>query len=547
MNFQEIYSILNTNKGSSVVLDFDHVITTINSETSIGVYSKLLTKNYRKKTNKINKLIDRCQSRFFLRLLWFFKITLLKRYNAKKYLDIAIKYFEIKAEFIKLFNYCTKNNINIIICSSGYKPLILEILHQNKIYNVEVIANEGLFKIITPLNKYKYISSNIKNPILISNNINDIIIYKNIKLSIGICNDLYDYDNLTRVFDYILLDKIKILKTYNTSKTQIGICLYNDKKHFFKSYDDNEAINYEAINYEAIKKYYKVSKFAIKYENKIIYEYIKDFKNNTLNDYLYGNNKKINFDFISAQYTKSINNTLKIKNENDCKSKKYFSDRVQKIKEYIPLLDYNNLIIDGKDYNIKDIINNIAKQIEKNKKLYAFISQGDPTDTNITTSGYFTDFENGGYNTLLSEFAIIFVSLYSHGRYFYPKYNEKAYVINKTIINKFNDYKIDVDYQIDNKEIYINNIDIKLPLKNKKTILEFIDIYLNNPNYSIYEKNFNLIKYYICMRLLTPLNINLFNEEDRITILTLLIYIYTNVNNLTTLKELISGGKNGII
>ena len=236
-----------------------------------------------------------------------------------------------------------------------------------------------------------------------------------------------------------------------------------------------------------------------------------------------------------------------MKNENDCKSKKYFSDRVQKIKEYIPLLDYNNLIIGGKDYNIKDIISNIAKQIEKNKKLYAFISQGDPTDTNITTSGYFTDFENGGYNTLLSEFAIIFVSLYSHGRYFYPKYNEKAYVINKTIINNFDEYKINIDYLIDNKDIYINNIDIKLPLKNKKMILNFIDIYLNNPNYSIYEKDFNLIKYYICMRLLTPLNINLFNEEDKITVLTLLIYIYTNVNNLATLKELISGGKNGII
>lgn len=542
MNFEEIYNIINTNKESTVVIDFDHIVTTADSETSIGVYSKLFNQSYKKRINKINNLVDRCQSRFFLRVLWFFKIILLKRYNAKKYINKVIKYFKIKSEFIKLFNYCTKNNIKVIICSSGYKPLIFEILRQNKIDKIEVIANEGLFKIITPLNKNKFISSNIKNLILLSNNINDINIYKNKKISIGVCNNLYDYNKLTAVFDYVILDKITVYKTYNTSKTKIGICLYNNKKCFFKCYDDNELNNYKLL-----KDYYKVSKFAIIYENYIIYEYIEDFKNNTLNDYLYGKSKKHNFDVISSQYNKSINNTLKIKNENDCKSKKYFIDRVQKIKEYINILDYNNLILNGKNYNIKNILIDITKIIESNKKLYAFISQGDPTDTNITTTGYFTDFENGGYNTLISEFAIIFVSLYSHGRYFYPKYNKKAYVINKTIINKYDDYKIDIDYQLDNKDIYINNIDIKLPSKNKKMILEFIDIYLSNPNYSMYEKDFNLIKYYVCMRLLTPLNINFFDEEDKITILTLLIYIYTNVDNLITLKELINGGKNGII
>lgn len=536
MNFNEIYNILQANSKSTLLIDFDHTITTFESQTSIGVFTKILNQKYVKLKNKIDSKVDSCHNPLYLKFLWFKKIYLLKIFGAKKYINKAIKYFMINPNFIKLFNYCKKNRIKIIICSSGYKPLIEEVLRKNNLNYIKVIGNEKLFRIITPLNKNKYIDSKIENPIIIGDNMADINMSKTKKLSIGICNDLYEYDNLKQSFDYVVLWNITIIKECNTSKSIIGICLYNNQKYFFKSIDEK---NNELIKYELIKKYYNVSKIAIKYNEYIIYEYIHDFDKKTINDYLYGAEKKINIKSIITQYHNSINSTLILKNEKECESAQYFLERTHLIKDYIKDLDYGSLIMNEEIYDIKFVLNDIISNIEKRKKLYAFISQGDPTDTNITTTGLFTDFENSGYNSLISEFAIIFVSLFSHGRYFYPKYNKKAYVINKAIINKFNKYKIMNTYCVDNGNIYVKKIDIKLPEKNKKLILSFIDLYFNNSNYGKYSTDFSLIKYYICMRLLTPININTMDKDDKVTILTLVMYIYNNVNNLQDLKKLI--------
>lgn len=538
MKFEKVYDILKENKKSILLIDFDHTITTLDSQTSIDVFSKVLNKKFIKKKSKIDIKVNSCQNSLYLKYLWFKKIYLLKKYNAKKYVSKVVKYFKIKPNFIKLFDYCTKNNIKVIICSSGYKPLISEILKKNNLVNIEVIANEKLSTIITPLNKNKYIKIKINNPIIIGDNIADVNMYKTKCLSIGICNSLYNYNKLKLHFDYVLLDDISIIKSYRTSKTKIGLCLYNNQKYFFKSINTTDN---EIFKYELVKQYYNVSKIAIQYNEYIIFEYIKDFDKKTINDYLYGKEKNIDIKSIITQYHDSINNTLNLISEYECESKKYFLDRTYLIKEYIKGLNYDNLIVNDKKYNIKSVLNDIIKNIEKNKKIYAFISQGDPTDTNITINGYFTDFENSGYNSLISEFAIIFVSLFSHGRYFYPKYNKKAYVINKSIINKFNNYKIVNNYYINKKNIYIKDFDIKIPEKNKNLILSFIDLYLSNLNYPKYSIDFSLIKYYICMRLLTPININSMNENDKITILTLVMIIYNNVEDLQTLKKLIGG------
>lgn len=327
-------------------------------------------------------------------------------------------------------------------------------------------------------------------------------------------------------------DEIKILKTFYTSKNEIGICKYKNNKYFYKRqpyYDEYE-------NYKQIKPYFKVSKEAIKLEKYILYEYICDFKNKTINDYLYGNHLKIDFEILSKQYKKSINNTLVLMREVETKSKKYFLDRLSIVKQNIEQLNYKNIVFDGKIYDLKLIFEDIFLNIIKEKKLYSFISQGDPTDTNITISGYFTDFENSGYNTILSEFSIIFVSLFSHGLYFYPKYNNKAYSINKKILNKYKKLGKEISYSIKENNIYIDYFNNFIPKKNTQLISSFIELYSSNKKY--YD-DFKLLRYYICMRLLTPIDIFKMEEKDRVIIFVLIIIVYNNIYTIDDIKKIL--------
>jgi len=222
--------------------------------------------------------------------------------------------------------------------------------------------------------------------------------------------------------------------------------------------------------------------------------------------------------------------------ELETNSKRYFTDRLPTLKEYIEQLDYENIILDGETYNIKHILEEIYSNIIKEKKLYSFISQGDPTDTNITVSGYFTDFENSGYNTILGEFSIIFVSLFSHGLYFYPKYNKSAYSINKTVLNKYNEYEKKASYSIKEKKIYVDYFDNNPPEKNKKLISSFVKLY---SSYKKVYEDFKLLKYYICMRFLTPIKILKMEEKDIIVILILIILIYKNINTIDDIVDIL--------
>lgn len=327
--------------------------------------------------------------------------------------------------------------------------------------------------------------------------------------------------------------KMRIINTFYTSKCEVGICEYENKKYFYKHLPGSN----EYENYKLVKPYFKVSQSAVKLKEYILYEYIKDFENLTINDYLYGNKIEIiDFKIIAQQYEKSLNNTLQIMNELETNSKKYFYDRLATIKQYIEQVKYENVIVNGKKYNLKHILKEIYLNIVKDKQLYSFITQGDPTDTNITVTGYFTDFETAGYNTILGEFSIIFVSLFSHGMYFYPKYNKNAYSVNKQILSKYEEYAKKILYTIKGENIHIDYFDNNLPEKNKKFILSFLNIYLNNKKY--YD-DFKLLKYYICMRLLTPINIMNMDKKDMFVIFTLVILIFENINTIEDILNIL--------
>ncbi len=347
------------------------------------------------------------------------------------------------------------------------------------------------------------------------------------------------YSSLSNI---TLLKNFRILRYYNTSKTVIGICLYNNQKCFFKFVNNA----YEELRrVSLLEQIYKVPKVIDTINNTIIiYEYLEDFKSATLNDYLYNNVKCTNLNQIFNQYKIAIENTICLFTESYSQSYKYFQNRVGYLYEYIDKIPYRYIVFNNKQFDIKLIFKEILQKIMKNKKIHMIISQGDPTDTNITITGYFTDFENAGLNSLLSEFSILFVSLFSHGRYFYPKYNEQAYVINKSILDRFDNYKIKVNYYIEKEYIYVNNIHFNLPNKNKQIILKLIDVYINNLNYKKYKSDFKYLKYYICMRLLTPVNILLMDIDDKISILILMVLCYDKINDLETLESFI-GDING--
>ncbi len=295
------------------------------------------------------------------------------------------------------------------------------------------------------------------------------------------------------------------IKKFKTKKSEFGLCKYDDRICFFKKSD-------ERLKYNILKKYYKVPKLLDKYNNTLIYEYIPSMINNTIHEYLYLGGNYFKGDIIFNQYKEALN-SICLMNEDMLENRKYFKGRINLLKKYIDLGLFTS--------DVNKIINDVIYYIDLNKKLYAFISNGDPTDTNISLDGYFCDYECAGYNSIVGEITIFTVSILSHGMYFYPKYNSDAYKIRPYILNHFNDYK--------------PSYKIKLPLKNKEVLLKYLDFY--NKNLNILEKeNVNkYLKYYIIMRLLTPIDVSKMDLDDKRVII---IYV-TKFININSLDELI--------
>ena len=298
----------------------------------------------------------------------------------------------------------------------------------------------------------------------------------------------------------------KTLTRYQNKKCFYGIGIYNRKKIFYKEFDSLTYLEKELNGYNIVKEYYNVPKLIGNYENTILYEYKKDLINNTLYEYFYFNKKSINVNIILNQYKNSL---IKLKRLNESKLCNYsfYAKRKEMIDNYLFNID---------DKKFKDILNEMLENICKNKSLYSFISQGDPTDTNISIKGCFTDFENGGYNSIVGEISIFLVSLLTHGSYFYPKYNSKVYMIR-------DNYKV-------NKKISSKNINL---------ILSYLNMIKENLDKKVINEINKYLKYYICFRLLTPINIINMEDIDKKIIINLVKEFY-QINSLDSLITLIN-------
>lgn len=183
------------NKGPIIVVcDFDHTITTKNSNSSIAVFSNYLPKKYKKKKKKIDCLVNIIKTEVTYKHLWKLKLKLLRKYGGKNILD-KIDYkkeFFINNKMIDIIKLFDKKNIPIIIYSSGIKEIIVNIFDTYSINfdNTKIIANslDNMVNVITPYKKTIPFLSN-KKVVLIGDNEKDLNII-NTDYLIQILNDI---------------------------------------------------------------------------------------------------------------------------------------------------------------------------------------------------------------------------------------------------------------------------------------------------------------------------------------------------------------------
>lgn len=320
---------------------------------------------------------------------------------------------------------------------------------------------------------------------------------------------------------------------YKNSKSSFGIKTISNKKYFYKK---TKNIDKEISGFNDVNQIYIVPKIAYCNKDEILYEYKKELENKTIHEYLYNKNLGfINYKKIFNQYKKSIK-SLVIKEEIEYRNTDFFMKRTNILDRYLDLDIVNKTyILNNKEYFLKDIIIEIKEILEQNKKLKGILTLGDPTDTNISVSGIFTDFECAGYNSIVGEIAILFASLTTHGSYFYPKYNGNAYILRSNLLFDYHKYKQDLVFfnNPDNKHILIPKFTILK--KNKKVLFHFLKFY--NKHFKDDLEISKYLKYYICMRMLTPLDIEKMDEYDRNVIIALLIYLYENCTDITLFNK----------
>lgn len=148
------------NKGIAV-FDFDWTITTQESNSSIGVFTNYLPKSYINKKKVLDYFTNKAKGYIFYKIIWYMKLHLLSRYYDKTLVE-SIDYvneFKLNDKCIKIIDKFRKNNIHIIIYSSGMYEIIRKVLST---YNIDL---NGIDIISNDINyETKIIKKNIISP-----------------------------------------------------------------------------------------------------------------------------------------------------------------------------------------------------------------------------------------------------------------------------------------------------------------------------------------------------------------------------------------------
>ena len=320
---------------------------------------------------------------------------------------------------------------------------------------------------------------------------------------------------------------------YKTKKTEYGVTELDNIKCFYKKSD---YIDQELNGYNMIKDLYNVPNIIKREIDVIYYEYKKDLYNNTLHDCFY--NKFIyhlNIDKILSQYENNLRNIVKI-DEKDSRNSMYFNGKVNELKHiakddiiYVKFKYRENIIC------VKDIIKETIAFLSHPKIVYAFLSQGNPTDTNISINGVIGDFESAGYNSLLGEISTCVVSFLTHGAYFYPKYLKENYQHRKKMVYKYYKYEPKISYNRKHDYIVLNSVMFNIPRGNKKFLKKYLEMYNNILKYDQKEELNKYLKYYLIIKLFTSLKFEHLQRDDKFYILSYIVYFYLSVNSLDDL------------
>lgn len=186
--YNEILKKINNSEISTIVFDFDYTLTTQNSESSIGVFSKYLPESYYNKKKVLDFFTNIALSSMFYKLIWYLKLKLLFKYNAKSMINKINIYreFRVNKSAIDILKNAIDNDVDVIIYSSGLEEIITKFLKINNIDDKKVdikannLRNVDFSSIITPKKKKLNFSSQ-ECVLLIGDKIDDLKIVNNAK------------------------------------------------------------------------------------------------------------------------------------------------------------------------------------------------------------------------------------------------------------------------------------------------------------------------------------------------------------------------------
>lgn len=305
----------------------------------------------------------------------------------------------------------------------------------------------------------------------------------------------------------------KILQTIITNKGTYNIVEDGFNHRIFKK-KTKLSISREIEGYNFIKYYYNVPKL-LEYnlvENEIAYEFNDDLFYRTMHQGLF-EDVPFNEEKIINVLTSNFKD-FEFLNENLSANSLFFLGRIPNISEYLLEKDADfdkTLVVNGIKLNsFKTCVKNIIYNLTRNNIVPFAISQGDPTDLNVSVSGTVTDFETSGKNSLINEIAIFLGCYLVNCYYFYIKYMNSPHKQYVKTLQEFNDL---VKCEFIEKD---NEIEIAFEKILPKKVKDFVLSYLNRiKNMEIINSKFQ-IGPYIAMRMISPIDVrNVKDKSDR--------------------------------